>query len=154
MLAAQHPIQRPAAGDKFLARLRFQRLVDQRVNCGMTDAGKISGSVHIGGGGVEIGAQFFAGAPGHDQNVVDDVEVEVFEAFLVLRRIDDAHLRADAQKFQIFYVPLSTQVIDGTRVKIYAWYDNEFGYSKRMAELCHIVAAKYIAGVEPEYKYE
>merc|ERR1712228_1013433 len=49
---------------------------------------------------------------------------------------------------------LSTQVIDGTLVKIYAWYDNEAGYSKRMAELCHIVAAKYIAKVEPVFKYE
>jgi len=49
---------------------------------------------------------------------------------------------------------LSTQVIDGTMVKIYAWYDNECGYSKRMAELCNIVAAKYIAGVEPAFNYE
>ena len=49
---------------------------------------------------------------------------------------------------------LSTQVIDGTMVKIYAWYDNECGYSKRMAELCNVVAAKYIAGVEPGFKYE
>ena len=49
---------------------------------------------------------------------------------------------------------LSTQVIDGSMVKIYAWYDNECGYSKRMAELGHIVAAKYIAGVEPKYIYE
>jgi len=49
---------------------------------------------------------------------------------------------------------LSTQVIDGTLVKIYAWYDNECGYSKRMAELCHIVAAKYIAKVDPVFKYE
>lgn len=49
---------------------------------------------------------------------------------------------------------LSTQVIDGSMVKIYAWYDNECGYSKRMAELCHIVAAKYIAKVEPVFKYE
>jgi glyceraldehyde 3-phosphate dehydrogenase len=49
---------------------------------------------------------------------------------------------------------LSTQVIDGTMVKIYAWYDNECGYSKRMAELCNIVAAKYIAGVEPTFQYE
>ena len=47
-----------------------------------------------------------------------------------------------------------TQVIDGSMVKIYAWYDNECGYSKRMAELCHIVAARYIAGVEPVFKYE
>merc|ERR1712228_497689 len=49
---------------------------------------------------------------------------------------------------------LSTQVIDETMVKIYAWYDNEAGYSKRMAELCHIVAAKYIKGSEPEFVYE
>uniref|UniRef100_A0A6T8JHQ6 Glyceraldehyde-3-phosphate dehydrogenase n=1 Tax=Proboscia inermis TaxID=420281 RepID=A0A6T8JHQ6_9STRA len=49
---------------------------------------------------------------------------------------------------------LSTQVIDGTMVKIYAWYDNEAGYSKRMAELCNIVAAKYIANVEPTFEYK
>ena len=29
---------------------------------------------------------------------------------------------------------LSTQVIDKQMVKIYAWYDNECGYSKRMGE--------------------
>ena len=49
---------------------------------------------------------------------------------------------------------MSTQVIDKTMVKIYAWYDNECGYSKRMAELCNIVAAKYITGTEPGFKYE
>lgn len=49
---------------------------------------------------------------------------------------------------------LSTQVIDGTLVKIYAWYDNEAGYSKRMAELCNIVAAQNITGTEPSFKYE
>lgn len=49
---------------------------------------------------------------------------------------------------------LSTQVIDGTMVKIYAWYDNEMGYSKRMAELVNIVAAKFIQGTEPDFKYE
>jgi len=49
---------------------------------------------------------------------------------------------------------LSTQVIDGTLVKIYAWYDNEVGYSKRMAELCNIVAAKFITGTEPSFVYE
>lgn len=48
---------------------------------------------------------------------------------------------------------LSTQVIDGTMVKIYAWYDNEAGYSKRMAELCNIVAAQNISGKEPKFKY-
>ncbi len=35
---------------------------------------------------------------------------------------------------------LSTMVVDGTLVKIYAWYDNEWGYSNRMAELARKVA--------------
>ena len=39
---------------------------------------------------------------------------------------------------------LSTMVIDGTMVKIYAWYDNEYGYSKRMAELVSMVAEKFV----------
>jgi glyceraldehyde 3-phosphate dehydrogenase len=49
---------------------------------------------------------------------------------------------------------LSTQVIDGTMIKIYCWYDNEAGYSKRMAELCNIVAALNITETEPSFKYE
>merc|ERR1712038_945471 len=49
---------------------------------------------------------------------------------------------------------LSTQVIDGTMVKIYSWYDNEAGYSKRLAELCNIVATKFISNKKPAYKYE
>lgn len=34
---------------------------------------------------------------------------------------------------------LSTMVINGTQVKIYAWYDNEWGYSNRTAELAKLV---------------
>mmetsp|Transcript_4820 Transcript_4820/g.6502 ORF Transcript_4820/g.6502 Transcript_4820/m.6502 type:complete len:354 (-) Transcript_4820:192-1253(-) len=49
---------------------------------------------------------------------------------------------------------LSTQVIDGTMVKIYAWYDNECGYSKRMAELVNIVGCTYVSKEEPSFKYE
>mmetsp|Transcript_22931 Transcript_22931/g.48816 ORF Transcript_22931/g.48816 Transcript_22931/m.48816 type:complete len:353 (-) Transcript_22931:316-1374(-) len=49
---------------------------------------------------------------------------------------------------------LSTRVIDGNMVKIYAWYDNEAGYSKRMAELVSITAAMNISGIEPLFKYE
>ena len=37
---------------------------------------------------------------------------------------------------------LSTMVIDGNMVKIYAWYDNEWGYSNRMAEIGKIVIDK------------
>ncbi|NEQ53032.1 MAG: ArsJ-associated glyceraldehyde-3-phosphate dehydrogenase [Leptolyngbya sp. SIO3F4] len=36
---------------------------------------------------------------------------------------------------------LSTMVVDGTQVKILAWYDNEWGYSCRMGELAQKVAS-------------
>ena len=49
---------------------------------------------------------------------------------------------------------LSTQVIDKTLIKILVWYDNETGYSKRMAELCNIAAAFNITGTEPTFIYE
>lgn len=35
---------------------------------------------------------------------------------------------------------LSTQVIDGTMVKIYAWYDNEWGYSAQEEKVIRMVA--------------
>ena len=35
---------------------------------------------------------------------------------------------------------LSTMVINGTQVKIYAWYDNEWGYVNRMMELAAYIA--------------
>jgi len=35
---------------------------------------------------------------------------------------------------------LSTMVIDDTQVKIYAWYDNEWGYVNRMVDIAEMVA--------------
>ncbi len=35
---------------------------------------------------------------------------------------------------------LSTMVINGTQVKIYAWYDNEWGYANRAVELARLVS--------------
>jgi glyceraldehyde 3-phosphate dehydrogenase len=35
---------------------------------------------------------------------------------------------------------LSTMVVDGTQLKVLAWYDNEMGYVHRMMELCRKVA--------------
>ena len=34
---------------------------------------------------------------------------------------------------------LSTQVIDGTLVKVLSWYDNEWGYSARTVELAKLM---------------
>jgi len=34
---------------------------------------------------------------------------------------------------------LSTMVINGTQLKLYAWYDNEWGYANRVAELMRLV---------------
>ena len=34
---------------------------------------------------------------------------------------------------------LSTMVVNGTQVKLYTWYDNEWGYANRTAELVRMV---------------
>ena len=34
---------------------------------------------------------------------------------------------------------LSTMVVNGTQVKVYAWYDNEWGYANRLVELAELV---------------
>ncbi len=36
---------------------------------------------------------------------------------------------------------LSTMVVGGTQVKVYAWYDNEWGYANRLVELAAVVGA-------------
>ncbi len=36
---------------------------------------------------------------------------------------------------------LSTMVIDGSHLKVYAWYDNEWGYANRMVDLLKYVAS-------------
>lgn len=36
----------------------------------------------------------------------------------------------------------STMVINGTQVKIYAWYDNEWGYACRMADIARLVSGE------------
>ena len=38
---------------------------------------------------------------------------------------------------------LSTMVVDDTQVKIYAWYDNEWGYVNRMADIAEMVAEAF-----------
>jgi glyceraldehyde 3-phosphate dehydrogenase len=40
---------------------------------------------------------------------------------------------------------LSTMVVNGTQVKLYVWYDNEWGYANRTAELMRLVGQKDLA---------
>ena len=35
----------------------------------------------------------------------------------------------------------STVVVQGTHLKIYAWYDNEFGYAVRLCDIARMMAA-------------
>jgi glyceraldehyde 3-phosphate dehydrogenase (phosphorylating) len=46
----------------------------------------------------------------------------------------------------IFDAPLTT-VVDGTSVKVIAWYDNEWGYANRLLELAQRIGAPVPAGV-------
>lgn len=36
----------------------------------------------------------------------------------------------------------STMVVNGTQLKVYAWYDNEWGYACRLADVARLVAAR------------
>ena len=39
---------------------------------------------------------------------------------------------------------LSTMVINNRKVKVLAWYDNEWGYSNRVVDLVKLVASKML----------
>jgi glyceraldehyde 3-phosphate dehydrogenase len=36
---------------------------------------------------------------------------------------------------------LSTMVVDNTHLKMYIWYDNEYGYSARMVDIARMIVA-------------
>ncbi len=40
------------------------------------------------------------------------------------------------------YVPDMTSLVDGTTLKVLAWYDNEWGYSSRLVDVCVLVGNK------------
>ena len=67
----------------------------------------------------------------------------------ILRYSEEPLVSSDIVKSpysSIFDAPL-TGVVDGTQVKVVAWYDNEWGYSKRLVELAQLVLAKVPAAV-------
>jgi glyceraldehyde 3-phosphate dehydrogenase (phosphorylating) len=66
----------------------------------------------------------------------------------ILRYSEDPLVSTDIVKSpysSIFDAPLTT-VVDGTQVKVVAWYDNEWGYSNRLVELATRVVAPVLAG--------
>jgi glyceraldehyde 3-phosphate dehydrogenase len=67
----------------------------------------------------------------------------------ILRYSEEPLVSSDVVKSPysaIFDAPLTT-VIDGTLVKVVAWYDNEWGYSNRLVELAQRVLAPVPAHV-------
>ncbi len=79
----------------------------------------------------EVNAMFRSGA---GSDVLDGI----------LRYSDEPIVSSDHVKStysSIFDAPLTT-VIDGTMVKVVAWYDNEWGYSNRLVELAQHVSSK------------
>ena len=67
----------------------------------------------------------------------------------ILRYSEEPLVSSDIVKSpysSIFDAPL-TMVIDGTQVKVVAWYDNEWGYSNRLVELAQRVLAPVPARV-------
>ena len=71
------------------------------------------------------------------------LRADVGELEGILRYSEEPLVSSDIVKSaysSIFDAPLTT-VIDGTQVKVVAWYDNEWGYSSRLAELAARVLA-------------
>ena len=44
---------------------------------------------------------------------------------------------------------LSTNVVNGTLVKVSGWYDNEWGYSSRCVDLLRFVGAIFVRDEQP-----
>lgn len=85
-------------------------------------------------------------------NLKKDVTVEEINAamnaaaegsFKGLLEIDnDKRVSSDfiGSTYSATYIPDMTSVVDGNAVKVLAWYDNEWGYSSRLVDMCVFVA--------------
>ncbi|QOY51808.1 type I glyceraldehyde-3-phosphate dehydrogenase [Candidatus Sulfurimonas baltica] len=84
-------------------------------------------------------------------NLKKDVTVEEVNAafekaaageFLGLIEIDhDERVSSDfiGSTYSSTYIPDMTSVVDGKTLKVLAWYDNEWGYSSRLVDMCVFV---------------
>ena len=65
--------------------------------------------------------------------------------FLGLIEIDnDKRVSTDfiGSTYSATYIPDMTSVVDGKTLKVLAWYDNEWGYSSRLVDMCVFVGNK------------
>jgi len=62
----------------------------------------------------------------------------------VLQYLDEPLVSSDmiGNPHSSIFDPYMTRIMDGNLVKIAAWYDNEAGYSNRLAEMTQLVASK------------
>jgi len=78
----------------------------------------------------EINAAFNKAAEGHFKGLIEiDNDKRVSSDFI-------------GSTYSSTYVPDMTSVVDGTTVKVLAWYDNEWGYSSRLVDMCIFVGNK------------
>jgi len=78
----------------------------------------------------EINAAFDAAAEGNFKGLIEvDNDKRVSSDFI-------------GSTYSSTYVPDMTSVVDGKTVKVLAWYDNEWGYSSRLVDMCVFVGNK------------
>lgn len=87
-------------------------------------------------------------------NLKNDVTIEDVNAafaaaaedsFKGLIEIDnDKRVSSDfiGSTYSATFVPDMTSVVDGKTVKVLAWYDNEWGYSSRLVDMCVFIGSK------------
>lgn len=78
----------------------------------------------------EVNAAFDAAAAGSFSGLIEiDSDKRVSSDFV-------------GSTYSATYVPDMTSVVDGKTVKVLAWYDNEWGYSSRLVDMCVFVGEK------------
>ena len=76
------------------------------------------------------------------EEVVAAFEAAADGAFKGLIEIDhDKRVSSDfvGSSYSATFVPDMTSVVDGNTVKVLAWYDNEWGYTERLMDMCRFV---------------
>jgi len=82
-------------------------------------------------------------------NALFEARADIDELAGILHYSEEPLVSSDIVKSpysSIFDAPLTT-VVDGTQLKVVAWYDNEWGYSNRLVELAQLVRARVPAEV-------